>query len=176
MVDGFGSKSLSRKLIDEMRGAGVHFLVYRPKISPWTFKRARLRRLHRKLAVIDARIAFVGGINIIDDEDTVHGIPPRFDYAVRVEGPLVASIYPVVKRLWKLVSATQLRSRRPETRALVPDAVPRGSQRAAVRHPRQLAPPPGNRGRLSRGDRALPVGSTDRQRVFLSRTCASGAR
>jgi cardiolipin synthase len=144
MVDGFGSKSISRKLIDQMRGAGVHFLVYRGKISPWTFKRARLRRLHRKLAVIDARIAFVGGINIIDDEDTVRGIPPRFDYAVRVEGPLVASIYPAVKRLWKLVSATQLRSRRPETRALMPDAVPRGSQRAQflirdnLRHRREI--------------------------------------
>jgi cardiolipin synthase len=144
MVDGFGSKSLSRKLINEMRGAGVHFLVYRAKISPWTLKRARLRRLHRKLAVIDARIAFVGGINIIDDEDTVQRIPPRFDYAVRVEGPLVASIYPVVKRLWKLVSATELRSRRPETRALVPDAVPRGRQRAQflirdnLRHRREI--------------------------------------
>jgi cardiolipin synthase len=118
-------------LIQQMQAAGVHFLVYRPQISPWTLKRARLRRLHRKLAMIDARTAFVGGINIIDDEDTERGIPPRFDYAVRVEGPLVASIYPVVKRLWRLVSATQLRARRPETRALVPNGAPRGKQRAA---------------------------------------------
>jgi cardiolipin synthase len=94
-------------------------------------KRARLRRLHRKLAMVDARIAFVGGINIIDDEDTARSIPPRFDYAVRVEGPLIASMYPVVKRLWKLVSATQLKSRRGETSALVPDGTPRGNQRAA---------------------------------------------
>jgi len=142
MVDGFGSMNLSRKLIEQMRHAGVHFLVYRANI--WRFKRARLRRLHRKLAVIDAQIAFVGGINIIDDEDTVHGIPPRFDYAVRVEGPLLADIYPVVKRLWKLVSATQLRSRRAETRALQPDSRPRGAQRAAflvrdnLRHRREI--------------------------------------
>ena len=131
MVDGFGSQDLSRDLVREMRDAGVHFRVYRPKISPWTLKRARLRRLHRKLAVIDAQTAFVGGINIIDDEDPVHGSPPRFDYAVRVEGPLVAVVYPVVKRLWKLVAATQLRSRRAETRALVPDTARHGNQRAA---------------------------------------------
>lgn len=131
MVDGFGSKDLERALIDQMLAAGVRFLVYRPQISPWKFKRSRLRRLHRKLAVIDARAAFVGGINLLDDEDVVHGIPPRFDYAVRVEGPLVARIYPVIKRLWKLVAATQLRSRRAETRALKPAIAPRGSQRAA---------------------------------------------
>ncbi|HKA44311.1 MAG TPA: cardiolipin synthase ClsB [Burkholderiales bacterium] len=131
MVDGFGSQNLSRDLIDGMQAAGVHFLVYRPQVSPWTFKRSRLRRLHRKLAVIDAQTAFVGGINILDDADAVRGIPPRFDYAVRVEGPLVAGIYPLVKRLWKLVSATQLRARRPETSSLVPDLVRRGNQRAA---------------------------------------------
>ncbi len=37
----------------------------------------------------------------------------------------------MVKRLWRLVSATQLRARRPETRALVPDGAPQGYQRAA---------------------------------------------
>ena len=131
LVDGFGSQDLGRPLVDGMRAAGVHFRTYRPQISPWTFQRARLRRLHRKLAVIDARIAYVGGINILDDEDLVHGIPPRFDYAVRVEGPLVARIYPPVKRLWKLVAATQLRSRRAETRSLAPDTTSRGGQRAA---------------------------------------------
>ena len=144
MVDGFGSKNLSRKLIDEMQAAGVHFIVFRPHVPPWKFQRSRVRRLHRKLAVVDARTAFVGGINIIDDEDPALGIPPRFDYAVRVEGPLLAEIYPAVKRLWRLVRATQLNSRRPETRDLVPDTAPRGEQRAAflvrdnLRHRRDI--------------------------------------
>jgi cardiolipin synthase len=131
MVDGFGSQDLGRALADEMQAAGVHFLVYRPQISPWSFQRARLRRLHRKVVVIDARVAYVGGINILDDEDARHGIPARFDSAVRVEGPLVGSIYPPVKRLWKLVAATQLRSRRAETHALEPGEMHRGHQRAA---------------------------------------------
>jgi hypothetical protein len=42
-------------------------MYYRPEIG--RFHLRRLRRLHRKLVVIDARIAFVGGINIIDDNN-----------------------------------------------------------------------------------------------------------
>jgi len=144
MVDGFGSKDLDPQLVAGLRDAGVHFLVYRANLSPWTFKRSRLRRLHRKLAVIDARTAFVGGINVLDDEDAARSIPARFDYAVAVEGPVLADIYPAVKRLWRLVAATQLRSRRPETRELVPAAAPCGDQRAAflvrdnIRHRRAI--------------------------------------
>jgi cardiolipin synthase A/B len=132
MVDGFGSKDLDAELIEGLRAAGVRFLVYRPNISPWTFRRARLRRMHRKVAVIDARVAFVGGINIIDDMDTPKHTPPRFDYAVRIDGPLVARIHPAVKRLWALVTATQFKSARPQLRGLGPFTVPRGGQRAAL--------------------------------------------
>jgi len=131
MVDGFGSKDLGSELIEGLRAAGVRFLVYRPNISPWTLRRARLRRMHRKLAVVDARIAFVGGINIIDDMDTPKHTPPRFDYAVRIDGPLVARIHPAVKRLWALVTATQFKSARPRLRDLGPFNAPRGGQRAA---------------------------------------------
>lgn len=131
MADGFGSKDLDSGLVEALKAAGVRFLIYRPNISPWTLQRARLRRLHRKLAVIDARVAFVGGINVIDDVNTPEHVPPRFDYTVRIEGPLVARIYPVVKRLWALVTATQFRAAWPELRELGPFTVPRGSQRAA---------------------------------------------
>jgi len=131
MVDGFGSKDLGSDLIEGLRGAGVRFLVYRPDISPWTLRRARLRRMHRKVAVIDARVAFVGGINIIDDMHTPKHTPPRFDYAVRIDGPLVARIHRVVKRLWALVTATQFKSAWPRLRDLGPFTVPRGGQRAA---------------------------------------------
>ncbi len=131
MVDGFGSKDLDPELIAELKTAGVRFLVYRPQISPWTLKRARLRRLHRKIAVVDAHVAFVGGINVIDDMNAPGKIPPRYDYAVRIEGPLVTRIHPVVKRLWALVTASQLRKGWPQLRELGPFTVPRGEQRAA---------------------------------------------
>ena len=111
LIDGFGSKDISDALLQEMQDGGVRVLKYRPDISPWTLRRERLRRMHRKTVVIDARIAFVGGINIIDDMHTPRQKPPRFDYAVRIEGPLLADIYPVVTRLWTLVMWTQLHQR-----------------------------------------------------------------
>jgi cardiolipin synthase A/B len=80
--------------------------------------------------VIDAQVAFVGGINIIDDLHTPHQVPPRFDYAVRIEGPLLIDIYPAVTRLWKLVVWSQLKEQWP-LREMGVSALPRGGQRAA---------------------------------------------
>jgi cardiolipin synthase len=57
--------------------------------------------------------------------------PPRFDYAVRVEGPLLASIYPRVKRLWALVNTTRMRPRLPSSARLEPSLEYCGTQRAA---------------------------------------------
>ena len=111
LLDGFGSKTFPQQALQNLRDAGVQVLSYRPEISPWNFRRHRLRRLHRKLVVVDGRLAFVGGINIIDDMDTLGETPPRFDYAVSVEGPLLAQIQPVVSRLWALVSWTHFKHR-----------------------------------------------------------------
>jgi len=144
MVDGFGSSDLPQEFISGLKDAGVNFLVFRPDISPWSFRRTRLRRLHRKIAAIDGHIAFVGGINIIDDMDTPGHTPPRFDYAVRIEGPLVAHVTDAAMRLWSLVSATQLRSGWRRLREMGPFGAPRGGQRAAfvvrdnLRHRRDI--------------------------------------
>ena len=83
LIDGFGSNNLSKTMIDSLEAAGVMVLKFRPKISPWTLRRRRLRRLHRKIVVVDRKIAFVGGINIIDDMDMPGQTSPRFDYAVQ---------------------------------------------------------------------------------------------
>lgn len=103
LVDGFGSYGLSPELVQGMRDAGVDWLVFRPELGWLTLRRHRLRRLHRKVVLIDAKVAFIGGINIIDDMDTPGQIPPRFDYAVRVQGPILSRIAPDVRRLWSLV-------------------------------------------------------------------------
>ena len=132
LVDGFGARDMAPELRDAMRADGVELLVYRPKISPLTLRRGRLRRMHRKMAVVDGRVAFVGGINIIDDLDTPGQIPPRYDYAVRIEGPLVGEVLTQVRRLWGMVSWASLRQRlRPAQQG---DAAPpvAGTQRAAL--------------------------------------------
>jgi cardiolipin synthase A/B len=144
LIDGFGSKDLGAAFLSGMREAGVRVLKFRPDISPWTLRRERLRRMHRKIAVIDAAVAFVGGINVIDDMHTPHQKPPRFDYAVRIEGPLLESIYPAVKRLWALVEFTQFGQDWHNMPTLSIDAAARGAQRAAflvrdnLRHRRDI--------------------------------------
>lgn len=108
LVDGFGSKGLfaqTRLLLD---AGNIEVLIFGPKTSPLTLRRNRLRRLHRKLVVVDARVAFVGGINIIDDMHTPRHTPPRYDYAVRIEGPLVASVLEQTERLWRRVAWASL--------------------------------------------------------------------
>ena len=50
----------------------------------------------------------MGGINIIDDMHTPRHTPPRFDYAVRIEGPLLEQIHAAARRLWTIVQLTQL--------------------------------------------------------------------
>ena len=104
LIDGFGSKDLPKTMIDCLKEAGVKVLVFRPKVSPWTLKRQRLRRLHRKIAVVDMKIAFVGGINIIDDTGKDGQAFPRYDFAVSIIGPLVKEIHDSARRLWSRVA------------------------------------------------------------------------
>jgi cardiolipin synthase len=112
LLDGFGAQSLSREWVLEMREAGVQVLYFRPQISWLTLKRQRLRRLHRKQALIDGRIAFVGGINIVDDNSDDTSMPPRLDYAVEIEGEAVKRIHVAMRRLWLLVMWSSFRVRR----------------------------------------------------------------
>ncbi len=114
LLDGFGSKDLPKSLVAELNAAGVQIMFYRPKISPWTLKKSRLRRLHHKMVVIDCKIGFIGGINIIDDFDVPNrmpnNVPPRIDYAVQVEGNLIATMALGAHRLWRRISYTHLRA------------------------------------------------------------------
>jgi cardiolipin synthase A/B len=104
MVDGWGAKFyLTASLERGMKDAGVELLRYRPEVAPWQFRSHRLRRLHRKLCQIDGRVAFVGGINVIDDSNTPGHTPPRADFAVEIEGPLLAPIAQTMQRVWALV-------------------------------------------------------------------------
>ena len=111
LVDGWGARhylttALQRLLIE----GGVQLMKYRPEVAPWHFRSHRMRRLHRKLCHIDSEVAFVGGINVIDDMNTPGHKPPRVDFAVCVRGPLLAPIVQTMQRVWAIVEFTQLKS------------------------------------------------------------------
>ncbi len=117
VADGFGTPRLEGEVAELMSQTGIEFETFRPERFRFSLDRQRLRRLHRKLIVIDNREAFIGGINLLDDWiDPNHGEldSPRLDYAVQVFGPLVASANLAVSRLWwelSLVNRSLLKPR-----------------------------------------------------------------
>ncbi|HRK56172.1 MAG TPA: cardiolipin synthase ClsB [Burkholderiaceae bacterium] len=112
MIDGYGSAETARSLVHALGAEGAHVRVYRPP-RWWRLGRKLLRRLHRKMVIVDDKIAFIGGINIIDDHNHPtadrHGTPlgPRFDFAVRLRGPIVRHVLQAARHLWWTVSFTE---------------------------------------------------------------------
>ncbi len=133
LVDGFGGREFVRTLMAGLIASGVAVLIYRRELKLLSLRRQRLRRMHRKLAVIDARVAFVGGINVIDDFDPAGPPHPRYDYAVQVEGPLLMSIADAAHQLWRLVSWANFRRRLNEPLQAPPCDRLAGSRRASFR-------------------------------------------
>jgi cardiolipin synthase A/B len=131
LIDGYGSKDVPRSMRDQLRADGVQILIFRPRISPWTFKRKRLRRMHRKIVVVDREIAFVGGINIIADPEKTDDIHTRHDFAVAVQGPLVDVIRLSAQRLWSTVAWSTFRKGKVRAGALPVSTFTGGTMSAA---------------------------------------------
>jgi cardiolipin synthase A/B len=144
IVDGFGTSTRSTPMWRLMSDAGVRVEVFRPKRGRFDLNRRRLRRLHRKLVVVDGEVAFVGGINLLDDlYDPNHGRldSPRLDFAVKVRGPLVAAVHVAATRLWWESSVVNRSLGRAQAGAAQPlglpervrsDVTPVGGVRAAL--------------------------------------------
>jgi cardiolipin synthase A/B len=121
VVDGYGTGQLTGEVLLLIKTSKVQLEIFRPERKFITLDRQRLRRLHRKLCVIDGEMAFVGGINMLDDFfDPNHGVldAPRFDFAVHVRGPLVSSVHLAMQRMW-----WELRILSRKDRISLPDAV-----------------------------------------------------
>jgi cardiolipin synthase len=108
VVDGYGTPPLPPAWAERFLDAGVDWRVYSPLGRFGFLRLGSWRRLHRKLALIDNRIGFCGGINVLDDEYTQEGptnLPPRLDFSVQVTGPLVKQIEITMRRLWLRMQA-----------------------------------------------------------------------
>ena len=92
LLDGYGSPDLSDDFVGELTAAGVVFRYYDPRPPLLGMRTNVFRRMHRKIVVIDDRIAFVGGINYSDEHMSDYGPEAKQDYAIEVEGPVVQDI------------------------------------------------------------------------------------
>ena len=126
VVDGFGTKANLPTLREWFAGTAVRLEVFRPLDRWWSWLQpGQLRRLHQKLCAVDARVAFVGGINVIDDRfDLNHGVceAPRLDFAVELAGPLASSVQSATRAIW--VRAQLGHGWREEVRSLARSAAP----------------------------------------------------
>ncbi len=128
LVDGFGARNFGEDFLPRMAASGVQAMYYRPELALFKLRRHRLRRLHRKLAVIDGRVGFVGGINIVDDYNAPENMCPRYDYAVRVEGPVLGQIHHAVRHMWEVVVWANFKRRFRLQHPLPPRVAPVGTQ------------------------------------------------
>ena len=152
-ADGVGTPGLSGDWAQRFRRCGVMWHVFMPLGRFGILFPSRWRRMHRKLCVVDGRIGFCGGINVLDDYvDPNHGelVQPRLDFAVRVQGPLVADMHQAMARLWWRQTLTQ--DVQPQYFA----AVWRELQSTLRRSLRGVAGQDASRGRLAPDTSAVP--------------------
>lgn len=111
VVDGVGTDGgVPAPWQQRWRAAGVHWSVFNPARGWRVLLPKRWRRMHRKLCVVDGATAFCGGINLLDDYfDPNYGVldQPRFDFTVRVTGPLVVDVHDTMTRLWARLQITR---------------------------------------------------------------------
>jgi cardiolipin synthase A/B len=110
VIDGAGTPQLPSELAARFDAAGVNWRIFSPLGGLGWLVPSRWRRLHRKLCIVDGHTAFCGGINVLDDLfDPNHGVlsAPRFDFAVRVSGPLVRDVQETTSRFWLRLKATR---------------------------------------------------------------------
>lgn len=92
-IDGWGSPDLSERFVATLCEAGVRLHVFDPGPRPFGLRPNLLRRLHRKIVVVDGEVAFIGGINYSADHLGDFGPQAKQDYSVEVRGPLVGEIH-----------------------------------------------------------------------------------
>jgi len=99
LLDWVGAGKMEDTLLTQMKNAGVEVLKYHP--LRW-YNLGRLNnRTHRKLLVVDGRVAFTGGVGIADEwlgnaEDPDHWRDSHY----RVTGPVVAQMQAAFMDNW----------------------------------------------------------------------------
>ena len=89
LIDGMGSKAITKNIIKEIESYGIKMAVFFPGILPHINTRINYRN-HRKIAVIDGKVGYVGGFNV-GNEYVNKGKQFKFwrDTHIRIRGEAV---------------------------------------------------------------------------------------
>ena len=136
LFDGFGSLTTKPAYFQALREGGVRLCEYNP-LRSWrkVFSRAVHLRDHRKLLVVDGRVAFLGGVNISGVYSSGSAVgatredapTPWRDTHVRVVGPLVAELQALFIAHWNRHAGEPIALADP-----LPPLAHQGPHRAAV--------------------------------------------
>jgi phosphatidylserine/phosphatidylglycerophosphate/cardiolipin synthase-like enzyme len=100
LFDAYGAAGLGGALRERMQGAGVQLRWYNP--VRWRRGLRNFHRDHRKLLLVDQRVAYVGGTGSTDefwlpDE----ALSSWHEAMVEIEGPLVGDWQQLFEQLWR---------------------------------------------------------------------------
>jgi cardiolipin synthase len=99
IVDAVGAARMDRKLVAQMRDAGVEVCYFRPP-KPYAVKRLQ-HRTHRKLLIVDGTVGFTGGVGIAEEWTGNAQDPDHWrDTHVRVRGPVVRGLQGAFAENW----------------------------------------------------------------------------
>ncbi len=119
IYDGVGTLATPAPFLERMRAAGVHLLEFNP-VNPLTAKAGweLNQRDHRKLLIVDGRVAFLGGINISSvysggsfrksSKQRPGGKLPWRDTDLQIEGPVVAEFQKLFLETWRKQKGNEL--------------------------------------------------------------------
>ena len=112
IFDSFGNKSsdlpLSDTLQARIREAGIQIAAFDPVRFPWI--NHLLHRNHHKIAVIDGKVVYTGGMNVADYY--LHGKPKVGkwrDMHIRMEGTIVQAYEELFWKMWGEVKSEERR-------------------------------------------------------------------
>lgn len=111
IFDGFGNTSnnqpMRRKHIQAIRAKGIEIHEFKPICFPWIHD--IFNRDHRKIVIIDGKIAYTGGMNVADYY--IKGTPivgSWHDMHCRIEGDEVNTLQTIFLRMWYMVSGQNI--------------------------------------------------------------------
>lgn len=111
LFDGFGNdsnnKPLKKRHISELRSRGIDIHEFDPLRFPWV--NHVFHRDHRKIVIIDGKIAYTGGMNVADYYiKGTEAVGSWRDMHCRIEGQEVNTLQSIFFRIWKKVTGEQL--------------------------------------------------------------------
>ncbi|MCK4340503.1 MAG: cardiolipin synthase [Phycisphaerae bacterium] len=110
LLDAVGCRRLGRKFLRPLVDAGVQVAFFMPlHLFPLRKRWSLHLRNHRKLAVIDGRVAFLGSQNIGDEyRGRLKRLSPWYDTHLRLSGPAALFIQQTFAEDWYLAARERL--------------------------------------------------------------------